>query len=168
MEVTEDDPAYMIKFKGTLAADMEGRKEKTNITWLRVATALDPRFKDLKCLSKPDRAEVWGTVRALLREREMERPAQPDNQVTSAPPTKKPNLMLAHESSSDKEEDSTEQCLERYKAEPLTGIDDCPQEWWSTHEGAHSEMARLARKYLATPATSVPPERLFSLSGHVV
>lgn len=43
MEVTEDDPAYMIKFKETFAADMEGRKEKTNITWLRVATALDPR-----------------------------------------------------------------------------------------------------------------------------
>ncbi|XP_038149644.1 E3 SUMO-protein ligase ZBED1-like [Cyprinodon tularosa] len=43
MEVTEDDPAYMINFKGTFAAEMDGRKEKTNITWLRVATALDPR-----------------------------------------------------------------------------------------------------------------------------
>lgn len=43
MEITEDDPAYMIKFKGTFKADLEVRKEKTNITWLRVATALDPR-----------------------------------------------------------------------------------------------------------------------------
>lgn len=43
MEVTEDDPAYVIKFKGTFTEDMESRKEKTNITWLRVATALDPR-----------------------------------------------------------------------------------------------------------------------------
>ncbi|CAL8313931.1 unnamed protein product [Arctogadus glacialis] len=84
MEVTEDDPAYMIKFKGTFAADMEGRKEKTNITWLRVATSLDPRFKVLKCLSKPERVEVWGTVRALLQERERERPAQPDNQKKRA------------------------------------------------------------------------------------
>ncbi|XP_059190842.1 E3 SUMO-protein ligase ZBED1-like [Centropristis striata] len=88
MEVTEDDPAYMIKFKGIFTADMEGHKEKTNITWLRVGTALDPRFKDLKCLSKPDRTEVWGTICALLQE--MERPAQPDNQVTPEPPTKKP------------------------------------------------------------------------------
>ncbi|XP_077065477.1 E3 SUMO-protein ligase ZBED1-like [Siphateles boraxobius] len=167
MEVTEDDPAYMIKFKGTFAADMEGRKEKINITWLRVATALDPRFKDLKCLSKPDRAEVWGTIHALLQEIERKRPAQPDNQVTPEPPTKKPTLMLAHESSSDEEEDCVEQCLERYKAEPLIGMDDCPLEWWSMHEGAHNEMACLARKY-STPATSVPSERLFSLSGHVV
>ncbi|XDV11996.1 hypothetical protein PO909_000766 [Leuciscus waleckii] len=144
MEVTEDDTTYMIKFKGTFAADMEGRKEKTNITWLRVATALDPRFKDLKCLSKTDRAE----------EMKMERLAQPDNQVTPEPHTKKPTLMLAHESSSDEEEDSIEQCLEHYKAEPLIGMDDCPQEWWSTHEGAHGEMARLAHKYLATPVPS--------------
>lgn len=44
MEVTEDDPAYMIKFKGAFTADLELRKEKTNITWLRVASALDPRL----------------------------------------------------------------------------------------------------------------------------
>ena len=124
------------------------------------------RFKDLKCLGKPHRAKVWDAIRALLLD--MERPAQPVNQVTPEPPMKKPTLMLAHKSSSDEEEDSIEQCLEHYKAEPLAGMDDCPQEWWSTHEGAHSEMACLARKYLATPATSVPSERLFSLSGHVV
>ncbi|KAG1948870.1 THAP domain-containing protein 11-like [Pimephales promelas] len=62
MEVSEDDPAYMIKFKETFTTDMDKRKEKTNTTWLRVATALDPRFKDLKCLSRTDRAEVWSSV----------------------------------------------------------------------------------------------------------
>lgn len=126
------------------------------------------RFKDLKCLKKTDRAEVWDSVRALLNEMERERPAQPESQVMPEPPSKKPALMLAHESSSEEEGDSVEQCLERYKAEPLAGLDDCPQEWWSTHQGSHSDMARLARKYLALPATSVLCERLFSLSGHVV
>lgn len=48
MEVTEDDPAYMIKFKGTFTADLKVAKEKTNITWLRVATALDPRSPHAK------------------------------------------------------------------------------------------------------------------------
>ena len=51
METTEDDPSYMVTFKQTFRTDMEKRKDKTNIAWLRVATALDPRFKDLKCLS---------------------------------------------------------------------------------------------------------------------
>ena len=137
-------------------------------TCIKVGFHFISRFKDLKCLNKPDRTEVWGLVRALLQEMERERPAQSESQVTPEPPSKKPTLMLAHESSSDEEEDSIEQCLERYKAEPLAGEDDCPQKWWSTYEGAHSDMARLARKYLATPATSVPCERLFSLSGHVV
>lgn len=111
---------------------------------------------------------MWDSVRALLHDMQKEKPAQPDNQVTSEPATKKPALMLTQDSSSDEEEDITEQCLERYKAEPLIGMEDSPQEWWSTHEASHTEMARLARKYLATPATSVPSERLFSLSGHVV
>ena len=97
-----------------------------------------------------------------------ERSAQPESQATPDPPAKKPTLMLLQESSSEEEEDSVEQCLERYKAEPLAGMDDCPQEWWSTRKASHRDMALLARKYLATPATSVPCERLFSLSGHVV
>ncbi|KAL3983475.1 transcription elongation factor SPT4 [Sarotherodon galilaeus] len=168
MEVSEDDPAYMVKFKETFKAEMEKRKEKTNIIWLRVATALDPRFKDLKCLRRPDRAEVWRLISALLRERERQRPAQPEQPATYEPSKKRSALMLASESSSDEEEDCIEKCVERYRAEPTIDIEDCPQKWWSKHEGAHSEMAYLAREYLATPATSIPCERLFSLSGHVV
>ncbi|KAM9322262.1 uncharacterized protein KZ484_020470 [Pholidichthys leucotaenia] len=93
MEVTEDDPAYLIKFKETFSADMEGRKEKLNIAWLRVATALDPRFKDLKCLSKPDRVVVWDSIRALLQQQEKGRPAALDDQSMPEPEKKKPALM---------------------------------------------------------------------------
>lgn len=158
MEVSEDDPAYMVKFKETFTTDMDKRKEKTNTTWLRIATALDPRFKDLKCLSRADRAEACRSICALLR----------DKPVTTEPPKKRSCLMSVPESSSDEEEDCIEKCVERYKAEPSIGIEDCPLQWWSKHEGAHSEMAYLARRYLATPFTSIPCERLFSLSGHVV
>ena len=63
-------------------------------TCVKVAFNFISRFKDLKCLNKPDRAEVWGKIRALLQDMERERPAQPDNQVTPEPPTKKPTLML--------------------------------------------------------------------------
>ncbi|XP_063049691.1 E3 SUMO-protein ligase ZBED1-like [Engraulis encrasicolus] len=164
MDATEDDPAYMVKFKATFKADMDGRKDKYNTTWLRIATALDPRFKDLKCLTKPDRVQVWNSIRTLLME--MQRPAELDD--TPEPAKKKPALMLADESSSDEEEDSVERCIDRYKAEPMINLDDSPQEWWSTHAASHRELAILARRYLSTPATSVPSERLFSLSGHVV
>lgn len=126
------------------------------------------RFKDLKCLSRPDRVVVWDFIRDLLRQQETERPAALDDQSMPEPEKKKPALMFAQDSSSDEEEDTVDQCIERYKAEPMIGIEDSPQEWWSTHKASHNEMASLASKYLATPATSVPCERLFSLSGHVV
>ena len=168
MESSEDDPAYMVTFKQTFRTDMEKRKDKTNIAWLRVATALDPRFKDLKCLSRPDRAEVWHSITALLRGERPAQPEQPERPATSEPPKKRLALMVAPESSSDEEEDCIETCVEWYKAEPTIALEDCPQQWWSKHEGAHSKMAGLARKYLATPATSVPCERFVSLSGHVV
>ncbi|KAJ4933403.1 hypothetical protein JOQ06_030234 [Pogonophryne albipinna] len=156
MESSKDDPAYMVTFKQTFRTDMEKRKDKTNIAWLRVATALDPRFKDLKCLSRPDRAEVWRSITALLRGERPAQPEQPERPATSETPKKRLALMVAPESSSDEEEDCIETCVERYKAEPTIALEDCPQQWWSKHEGAHSKMAGLARKYLATPATSVP------------
>lgn len=88
---------------------------------------------------------MWDLVHALLQEMEKEKPAKPDNQVTPELATKKSALMLAHGSSSDQVEDSIERCLEHYKSEPLIGM--APQEWWSTHEVSHSEMAHLAGKH---------------------
>ncbi|KAL7871039.1 hypothetical protein SRHO_G00085360 [Serrasalmus rhombeus] len=55
--------------------------------------------------------------------------------------------------------------LNRYKAEPSICMEACPLQWWSTHARAHQELFVLARKYLASPATSVPCERLFSLAA---
>ncbi|KAK0131962.1 hypothetical protein N1851_033246 [Merluccius polli] len=43
--------------------------------------------------------------------------------------------MVALESDSD-EEDSIEKCEERYRAQPAIGMEDCPQQWLSKHEGA--------------------------------
>lgn len=58
MEPTDEDPGYMIKFKTTFLKDLDARKANINIRWLKVATALDPRFKDLKSLHKNERDEV--------------------------------------------------------------------------------------------------------------
>ncbi|KAK0135550.1 Zinc finger BED domain-containing protein 1 [Merluccius polli] len=67
MESSEDDPAYIVKFKQTFSADMT-RKDKTNLTWLKISTATNLRFKDLKCLHRSQRAEVWALIAGLLKE----------------------------------------------------------------------------------------------------
>lgn len=58
MDITDDDPAYLVKFKNDFQKDLAARRAGANETWFQVATALDPRFKDLKCLQKEKREEV--------------------------------------------------------------------------------------------------------------
>jgi len=43
MEATDVDPAYVAHFKAAFTEDLNRRKENTNMSWLKVATALDPQ-----------------------------------------------------------------------------------------------------------------------------
>ena len=64
--------------------------------------------------------------------------------------------------------DSSTSTFSRFKSEPQIDIDSCPLDWWRVHAETHKVAATLALKYLGSPATSVPSERLFSMSGHIV
>ncbi|XP_025070967.1 zinc finger BED domain-containing protein 1 [Alligator sinensis] len=164
MAVSDDDPAYVARFKNTFTSDLTKRKEGTNMRFLKIATVLDPRFKNLKCLPKSERDEVWNMLSEVLKEQHSDaEPTEPE------PPQKKISLLLVASDSDDENEGvPVRTALDRYKAEPIIPMEACPLEWWSKHEGAYESLAYLARKYLATPATAVPCERLFSLSGDIV
>lgn len=166
MESSDEDPAYVTQFKATFRKDLETRRGNGNMAYLKIATALDPRFKDLKCLPKGERNEVWASITRLLRE-EGAGAEQPVEEPE--PPTKRLTLLAdSSESDSEKDDDGIETCVHRYRAEPTISSDSCPLEWWSKHGHSHSLLAPHARKYLGTPSTSVPCERLFSLAGHIV
>lgn len=66
MTVSEDDPLYVVKFKTAFTTDLQSRQEKCNLHWLYLATALDPRFKKLKCLPKEKRGEVWSELQIVV------------------------------------------------------------------------------------------------------
>ncbi|XP_075884650.1 E3 SUMO-protein ligase ZBED1-like [Nelusetta ayraudi] len=171
MDITDDDPAYVVKFKNAFQKELAARQPDVNKkTWLKLATALDPRFKDLKCLPREKREQVWTSLENMLQAAE---PRRADTLQLSTeedePAQKKRRSALILGSDSDSEEDGNEYGeLQRYRAEPSISIDDCPLQWWYDHSGTYEKLSALARKYLASPATSVPCERLFSLAGHIV
>ena len=43
-----------------------------------------------------------------------------------------------------------------------------PLQWWKLNAACYPCVSVLARKYLSISATSVPSERAFSLTGHLV
>ena len=55
-----------------------------------------------------------------------------------------------------------------YFATPHIPTMDNPLKWWSLNEDQFPRLAKLARQYLAVPATSTPSERVFSLAGNTI
>jgi hAT family C-terminal dimerisation region len=58
--------------------------------------------------------------------------------------------------------------ITRYLAAPVAAIDTDVLGWWKFHVGEYPCLARIARDYLAIPATSVPAERVFSGGADLV
>ncbi|XP_048844730.1 E3 SUMO-protein ligase ZBED1-like [Brienomyrus brachyistius] len=155
MKVSDDDPNYVIRFKESFTADMSRTRDTLNLPWLKIATALDPRFKDLKCLPRSEREEVWVSIREGLQKT-----------TPQTPPKRKRYLLVYGSDSEDDTDEVAGTSLHRYRAEPIIPVEDCPLQWWAKHSGAYEDLSHLARKYLASPASAVPSETLFSLSGH--
>lgn len=61
---------------------------------------------------------------------------------------------------------SYEEC-NKYIHAPFS-IENNVLEWWKLNEKYFPRLAKLARKFLAIPATSVPAERMFSAAGRLI
>lgn len=58
--------------------------------------------------------------------------------------------------------------MERYIKQETIDCDDDPSVWWKYRVRDFPLLNKLARKYLAVPASSSPSERLFSKAGQIV
>lgn len=183
MCVSDDDPGYSRKFKEAFYVDLKTRVDKLeDSAILQIATALDVRFKSLKCIEKSKRASVWGLIERLLIDIE----ANPEDCISvTEPPPKKARLgtgavfnFSIDESDSDDDAEhgqrstASEKCcieLSLYKSRPVeTNLELDPLMFWKHNENLYPTLAKLVKVYLTCPASSVPVERLFSSAGELI
>ena len=160
---------FGVRFKTAFLTDLNARLDNCNISWLKLSTALDPRFKSLKCLPRTERDAIWNKIEQLISAAGPHSSDELSSQLPE-PACKKRRLFDCSSESEDEAEQQSHASLTvaRYRSE--CEIDDKadPLHWWHVHAGAYPALAALALKYLATPATTVPCERLFSQSGIIV
>ncbi|KAI0223224.1 hypothetical protein LSAT2_025546, partial [Lamellibrachia satsuma] len=57
--------------------------------------------------------------------------------------------------------------VQNYFAEPCLEEDADPLLFWKNRSGDYPQLATLACRYLAVPASSAPVERIFSIAGKI-
>jgi hypothetical protein len=126
-----------------------------------LAALLDPRFKDLEFASESLRTETHEQLKNAYQN--MKNLTEEDQEAELRPTSS--NLLLARmfQNSYNRVDEVTS-----YLILPEIHLDDCPLLWWKTNKTRFSILSKLARKYLAIPATSTPSERLFSEAGNIM
>lgn len=159
------------------------------LLFLRVAETLDPRYQEL---SSDDTVSFWldlptpGEVKAYILEHALE--VVCDEETTTIPksppsePTGKKRkslaslLMSTHSAASNvtaspnvevTRMDKLKRELDFY-TQLKAPIDLDVLKWWRNHQRELPLLSEYARYILSSCASSVPSERLFSISGHIV
>ena len=179
LEPSSSDMTLIADLKCAMLADWYTRKEMyINENVMKKSTALDPRFKDLKVIAKTDRETVYDELEAEMRDlinkdQKSESEDEEDNDDISEPDPKKPKMSLDFYESDDEEEgdeneDVVKKEIQKYVKEPKADRDSEPLKFWKVKESSYPVLSRLAKKYLAIPATSVEAERRFSDLGNLL
>ena len=147
---------------------------------LKAATLLDPRFKKVP-FSEHSNIKVV-EERLVNQMRSEDAPSAASTSHTAAKPLnttvaqeKKKSFWSRFDAKIEKivqvsSQPSTGPYIElkRYLEEPHISRDQDPLAWWRDHATLFPKLKELAQKYLCTPASSAPSERLFSKAGELI
>ncbi|XP_029427881.1 zinc finger BED domain-containing protein 1-like isoform X2 [Rhinatrema bivittatum] len=149
-----------------------------------VASFLDPRFKEVRFLSPAARSLLHNKVKNILSQLFNPQPlttsqswlpseckveaGEASSQVlndrgTCEHPQNIYDILLGKDPTENMPE--IHQQLENYIVEPLCKRSTNPLCWWRNNENRFPAVAKLARQYLAIPATAVAPERAFAAAN---
>ncbi|XP_041843910.1 E3 SUMO-protein ligase ZBED1-like [Melanotaenia boesemani] len=185
-DFAEDDAPLVQEIKMTIHEDLSKRYTSVQMkNILLTASTLDPRFKALPFLTKEEQLDVHAKViveAAALEKEVVQAEAEVGAENTDimeeeSPPAPKRASALVNllgrtftevkvvpKSASSKAEEE----LKKYLEAPPLSLSEDPLHWWSLHEASFPLLAKLAKRYLCIPGTSVAAERVFSTAGDIV
>jgi len=188
---TSDDDDFASQFKSVAVQELQTRFQdlicpltSTAIPIGIKATSFDIRFHKLKSLCSGQPREVRSSIEAELLAMGNQNPPESTvaQQPQSAETADNGNSSIASLLRYLDEDNETDMpvisdpeeltpCAIRrqlavFASEPQKAFDSNPLSWWKEHEHRFKSLSRLAKKYLAIPATSAPSEHVFSLAGN--
>jgi hAT family C-terminal dimerisation region/Domain of unknown function (DUF4413) len=159
------NPACKRIFRNAIQAAHDKIHDYYEQTWAgmyAIAVILDPRFKIDYC--EVNKWGPWLTAHAknaLVRAVEAYGAAAPPSDHTVVAAQWDPVNQELYQSLKRRRLEKGGE-MERYLAAPTADTDVDVLEWWKHNAREYPCLARIARDYLAIPATSVPAERVFS------
>ncbi|CAM4728583.1 unnamed protein product [Leuciscus chuanchicus] len=188
LEVKNEDSALTIDLKRVMKSDLESRYSVDAKKVMDLTSFVDPRFKgsfsdDLDatvncCIEEASKLAEMTTLSEGAAQTE-----QSSTTPTPPPTSEKQQQSLAtllnkitstRQQRAEEQEgegsmkSKTEAEIKLYLSLPLIKSEADPLQWWSLHAEELPHLATLAEKFLCIPATSVPSERVFSASGHIL
>ena len=137
------------------------------------ACFLDPRFKSLSFLPEVERRYITSLVEeetGELRQAACEDVAESTSTESEGLFSLLEDLMDSPSLASDNPQEAAKKEIQQYLTLDASSADNPidPVKWWKTYCMQLPFLSSLAWKYLCIPATSVPSERAFSVSGNII
>ena len=134
-----------------------------------LCTAVDPRYSSLKFATSEQRSTTHEANLQRLKEFDIQSSTNEETQESAGEATtQKKNVLeiLLGDISSKSFDYTPESELESFIKE-AQGPDTNPLVWWKANQGRYPHLSKLAKQLLCIPGTSVPSERVFSVSGTI-
>lgn len=171
----EEISAIEQHIKETIAEYMIPRFSEDNLTsFLAMCTTLDPRYK--KFVENHDPA-LYEVVRKKLAEEantisistvSAEILSEPKSSKSASKTLEDILLTVTDGTANAQAVPSIEDELNSYFVFPMLPMKSDPLAWWGKNAHIYPHLSEVARRYLCTPSTSVPSERLFSKCGEIM
>jgi hypothetical protein len=134
-----------------------------------LSTILDPRIKSMS--NKEKEVEILHKKYEEYKENYLPTPNEsrasfptPSETSIISSTIYKPSLFSIFEQNQPKASNE----VEEYLKEDMIPFNQCPLNWWLNKKNKYPILAKMARIYLAVPATSTSSERLFSDAGNLL